>query len=251
MHDERGRRHGEDHDECKPRGDGSHGFSLVVPAVPLQRRTPEPIPPSQESQKIPYLLRKSKVRTGPKGSENCWRNPKRLAVRLAEIGSLRVTQPSVFCSTGSSPSSHCVNSGSPHGSEHGQAHTLSGRVPRSCGGNTPTGNYLPVAVRPGWVPRRGGANRLLSRGSRAPAGRSPRAPGSPRIPDCLPRRVGSIPARARWLTLGCARVFDRQVLTVACSAAAAPVPWGRRPFARACGPPCPAGSEPRLLARSG
>ena len=38
VHDERGRRHGEDHDECKPRGDGSHGFSLVVPAVPLQRR---------------------------------------------------------------------------------------------------------------------------------------------------------------------------------------------------------------------
>ena len=57
VHDERGRRHGEDHHECKPRGDGSHGFSLVVPAVPLQRRTPEPIPPSRKSQKIPYLLR--------------------------------------------------------------------------------------------------------------------------------------------------------------------------------------------------
>ena len=67
--------------------------------------------------------------------------------------------------------------------------------PRTCGGNTrQLANYLPVAVRPGWVPRRGGANRLLSRGFPAPAGRSPRAPGSPRIPDCLPRRVGSIPA---------------------------------------------------------
>ena len=46
----------------------------------------EPIPPSQKSQEIPYLLRRSKVRAGPKGSENGWQNPKRLAVRLAEIG---------------------------------------------------------------------------------------------------------------------------------------------------------------------
>ena len=47
----------------------------------------------QKSQEIPYLLRKSKVRRGPKRSENGWQNPKRLAERLAEIGSLRVTQP--------------------------------------------------------------------------------------------------------------------------------------------------------------
>ena len=32
VHAVRGRRQGEDHDECKPSGDGSHGFSLVVPA---------------------------------------------------------------------------------------------------------------------------------------------------------------------------------------------------------------------------
>ena len=40
----------------------------------------------RNSQEIPYLLRNSKVSTGPKGSENGWQNPKRLAVRLAEIG---------------------------------------------------------------------------------------------------------------------------------------------------------------------
>ena len=51
----------------------------------IERRPPEPLPPSQESQKIPYSLRESKVRRGPKTSESGWQNPKRLPVRLAEI----------------------------------------------------------------------------------------------------------------------------------------------------------------------
>ena len=59
----------------------------------IERRPPEPIQPSQKYKKIPYSLRNSKVRRGPKRSENGWQNPKRLAERLAEIGSLRVTQP--------------------------------------------------------------------------------------------------------------------------------------------------------------
>ena len=37
------------------------------------------------------------------------------------VGSRSLTP---FCSTGSSPSTHCGNARSPHGSEHGQAHTF-------------------------------------------------------------------------------------------------------------------------------
>ena len=112
----------------------------------IERRPPVPIQPSRQSQKIPYLLRKQRVRRGPKRPENGWQDPKRLAVRLAEIGSLQGHAARVRSVRQDRAIEHCVGARSPHGLR-----------PR-------TGSHLVQTC-------------------------SPCSRGSPRMPDCLTRRV--------------------------------------------------------------
>ena len=135
----------------------------------------------QNSQKIPYLLRKPRVRRGPKRSENGWQNPKRLAVRLAEIGSLQVTQPESVLFDRIEPIEHCVGARSPHGSEHGQAHTWSRRVPRVRGEARAFRTASPAASGPP------GSSGSLTRSSRV----------HPRVPGAVPGSSGSLTRSSR------------------------------------------------------
>ena len=149
------------------------------PAVPAGLLRPEPIPPSRKSQKIPYLLRESKVRRGLKGSENGWQNQKRLAVRLAEIESLRVTQPESILFDRIEPIEPLREFRQPARLQaRAGSHLVRTRSPHVRGKHTATGKLL-ASCRPSRVgaPPGRGRTDCLSRGSRAPAGRSPRARG--------------------------------------------------------------------------
>ena len=72
----------------------AHEPRLRASATRLDRASASGADPAKsEIPENPVFVEIIKVRRGPKRSENGWQNPKRLAVRLAEIGSLGVTQP--------------------------------------------------------------------------------------------------------------------------------------------------------------